>query len=200
LSVLIEGEVLMKKNIILSFHPDFFRPILYGIKKYEYRKSFCKEPVRAYLYLTRPVSEFIGIMELGKVHHPGDIKSMFSNNHDINKRMDVCIENKERAIVPIESFRMFKKPISLSEIKKIGIDFTVPRAFTYIDNKEILKYLESLETFEKEFFHSHEYIYKDNIGVMCSEMEKLDEFIQMDKEFMKSERAILIKSQYVNKP
>ncbi|WP_144512119.1 hypothetical protein [Bacillus sp. FJAT-22090] len=190
----------MKKNIILSFHPDYLRPILHGIKKYEYRKSFCREPVRAYLYLTSPVREFIGIMELGQVLHPADIKSKFSKNHDVNKRMDICLENKERAIVPIESFQMFTKPISLSEIKKIATDFTVPRAFTYIDNKEILKYLESLETYEKEFFHSHEYIYKDNIGVTCSEMEKLDEFIQKDQKFMKSERANLIKSQYVNKP
>ena len=190
----------MKKNIILSFHPDYFRPILYGIKKYEYRKSFCKEPVRAYLYLTSPVSEFIGILELGLAHHPVDIKSTFFEDHNINKRMDTCIENKERAIVPIESFQMFKMPISLSKIKNNGIDFTVPRAFTYIDNKEILIYLESQETYEKEFFHSHENIYKDNIGVMCSEMEKLDEFIQKDNKFMNSDRANLIKSQYVNKP
>ena len=41
-----------KKNIFLSFRPEFFRPILYDIKKYEYRKRFCDEPTCAYLYLS----------------------------------------------------------------------------------------------------------------------------------------------------
>lgn len=40
----------MKKTIFLSFRPEFFRPILYGIKMYEYRKRFCEKPTTAYLY------------------------------------------------------------------------------------------------------------------------------------------------------
>ncbi|MDE0581694.1 hypothetical protein ON064_01355 [Planococcus sp. A6] len=189
----------MKKNIILSFHPDYFRPILYGIKKYEYRKSFSKESVRAYLYLTKPVSEFIGILELDKPQNPIDIKSMFYENSTINERMAICIENKERAIVPIESFQLFKNPISVAAIKNMDINFTVPRAFSYIDNHELLNFLEGQETFEKEFVHSHESIFEDNIGVMCSEMEKSEEFIQKDKEFMDSDKANLIKSGYLTR-
>lgn len=56
----------MKREIFLSFRPEFFRPILYNLKKYEYRKRFCNEPTTAYLYLSAPVQEVIGIMELGK--------------------------------------------------------------------------------------------------------------------------------------
>ena len=29
------------KEIFLSFRPEYFKPLLYGIKKYEYRKRFC---------------------------------------------------------------------------------------------------------------------------------------------------------------
>ena len=38
------------KEIFLSFRPEYFKPLLYGIKKYEYRKRFCDEETRAYLY------------------------------------------------------------------------------------------------------------------------------------------------------
>ncbi|MEI5905977.1 hypothetical protein WAK64_02700 [Bacillus spongiae] len=189
----------MKKNIVLSFHPDYFRPILYGIKKYEYRKAFCKEPIRAYLYLTRPVSEFIGILELGEAIHPEFIKATFCENHAIQKRMDICINKREKAIIPIKSFQLFKKPIPFSKIKDGGLDFKVPRGFTYIDEKKILQYLESQEVYDREFIHSHQHIYEDNIGVMCKEMERSDEFIQRDKDFNLSERSHLVKSNYVNK-
>lgn len=70
----------MKRKIFLSFRPEFFRPILYGIKKYEYRKRFCKESVTAYLYLSTPVKEIIGIIELGQ---PLIIKEIIS---DIDKK------------------------------------------------------------------------------------------------------------------
>ncbi|MEG1009585.1 MAG: hypothetical protein RSF67_07240, partial [Clostridia bacterium] len=55
----------MKRKIFLSFRPEFFRPIFYDIKKYEYRKRFCKEATTAYLYLSSPCQKVIGIMELG---------------------------------------------------------------------------------------------------------------------------------------
>ena len=62
-----------KKHIFLSFRPEFFRPILYDIKKYEYRKRFCDEPTCAYLYLSSPVKKVIGIMQLGKRIHMDQI-------------------------------------------------------------------------------------------------------------------------------
>ena len=189
----------MKKNIILSFHPDYFRPLLYGLKKYEYRKSFCNEPVRAYLYLTKPVSEFIGILELGKALHPQDLKALYVENQKILNRMDRCIENKERAIVPIESLQLFKEPISIKDINDMEFNFRVPRSFTYIDGKDILSFLESRKTYVEEFCHQHDGIYEDNIGVMCSEMEKLEEFILLDEKFLSSDKAHLIKSSYVAK-
>ena len=54
------------KEIFLSFRPEYYKPLLYGIKKYEYRKRFCDEKTKAYLYLSGKVRQVIGIMELGK--------------------------------------------------------------------------------------------------------------------------------------
>lgn len=73
----------MKKPIFLSFRPEFFRPILYDIKKYEYRKRFCKEPTTAYLYLSAPIQEVIGIMELGVPIMTKDIINQYSPCQDV---------------------------------------------------------------------------------------------------------------------
>ena len=54
------------KEILLSFKVEYFRPLLYGIKKYEYRKRFCDEETKAYLYLSGKSRQVIGILELGK--------------------------------------------------------------------------------------------------------------------------------------
>ena len=54
------------KEIFLSFRPEYFKPLLYGIKKYEYRKRFCDEETKAYLYLSGKSRQVVGIMELGK--------------------------------------------------------------------------------------------------------------------------------------
>ncbi len=35
------------KEILLSFKDDYYEPLLYGLKKYEYRKRFCAEEVKA---------------------------------------------------------------------------------------------------------------------------------------------------------
>ena len=45
------------KEIFLSFRPEYFKPLLYGIKKYKYRKRFCNEETKAYLYLSGKVKK-----------------------------------------------------------------------------------------------------------------------------------------------
>ena len=82
----------MKKQIFLSFRPEFFRPILYGIKKYEYRKRFCKEAATAFLYLSAPIQEVIGIMELGVPIMTKDIITKYPSDSDIYERTKHCID------------------------------------------------------------------------------------------------------------
>lgn len=55
------------KEIFLSFSPEYFKPLLYDIKKYEYRKRFIDEETKAYLYLSGKSRQVIGVMELGKL-------------------------------------------------------------------------------------------------------------------------------------
>ena len=87
-----------KKNIFLSFRPEFFRPILYDIKKYEYRKRFCDEPTCAYLYLSSPVKKVIGIMQLGKPIHMDQIIENYDVNSVIYSRIESCLNNVKLSI------------------------------------------------------------------------------------------------------
>src|SRR5690554_5039456 len=103
----------MKRELFLSFRPEFFRPILYGIKKYEYRKRFCKEPVKAYLYLSSPIREIIGIMELGQPLIINEIINNIDKQTQAYTRLENCLKNREQYAIPIESLRLYKKPISM---------------------------------------------------------------------------------------
>lgn len=38
------------KEIFFSFRPEYFKPLLYGIKKYEYRKDFVMKK-RKHIYI-----------------------------------------------------------------------------------------------------------------------------------------------------
>lgn len=51
------------KEIFLSFRPEYFKPILYGLKMYEYRKRFCDEETKAYLYLSGKKRIVIGVIK-----------------------------------------------------------------------------------------------------------------------------------------
>lgn len=188
----------MKREIFLSFSPDFFRPILYGIKKYEYRKRFCTEPTRAYLYLSSPVREIIGIMELGEPIIIEDIINNYDKNSIVYERLSKSIESREKFAIPIESFQLFKKPIGIDKIKKLAPNFFVPQCYLDITKHEKLyNYIKSREVFEPEFTHKHFEIYHDNIGCTCREMETFQEFKELDNKYKNDNKYDIVKSGYL---
>lgn len=190
----------MKRNIFLSFKPEFFRPILYGIKKYEYRKRFCKEKVRAYLYLSSPVHEVIGVMELGEPLLIGEVIKSVDNNSLAYRRLNNCLDNREQYAIPIESLKLYKTPVPISKIKKINPDFFVPHSYLNIENhSNIFEFLNDQEMYTKEFHHEHKDIYIDNIGATCKEMEMSDEFKVKDKEYTSEKKYDIIKSGYLTR-
>ena len=158
-----------KKIIFLSFRPEFFRPILYDIKKYEYRKRFCDEPTTAYLYLSSPVRKVIGIMELGKPLHIDEIVLNYGKNADVYRRLNDCLNVGEKYAIPIESFQLFKTPISIDKIKEIEPNFFVPQCYLNLENyNNVLSYLKNQDMYDIEFFNKHDKIYEDNLAMTWS--------------------------------
>ena len=92
------------KEIFLSFRPEYIKPILYGLKKYEYRKRFCNEETKAYLYLSGKTRKVIGIMELGKPIHLDKTRNNYIDYPETLKRVDEYILNRDTFALPIKTF------------------------------------------------------------------------------------------------
>lgn len=189
----------MKKEIFLSFKPEFFRPILYNIKKYEYRKRFCMEAATAYLYLSAPLQEVIGIMELGVPIKTKDIADKYPDESMIHKRIQHCIDVGEFFAIPIESLQLYKKPISISTIKQLEPSFHVPQCYLGIANyKNVYAYLKKQERYDVEFYNEHDSIYEDNFGMTCKEMELTPEFERKDEIYTNTPKYDIIRCGYLN--
>lgn len=184
----------LNKNIFLSFRPEFFRPILYGIKKYEYRKRFCKEPTTAYLYLSSPVQEVVGVVEFLKPMISEELLSSYSKEDIVHTRIERSIRNGEHYIIPIRSLRLFETPISIKELKRINPRFFIPQCYCNLENQEaIFEYLKSKKLMNKEFEFEHSKIYEENLCVLCSEMEEMEEYKEKDAIFRRNPKYEKIK-------
>lgn len=161
------------KEIFLSFRPEYFKPLLYGIKKYEYRKRFCNEETRAYLYLSGKSRQVIEIMELGKPIRLDLTRDNYLKYPQTLKRIDEYILNKDINAIPIKSLALFDNPISLDEIRKVIPDFMPPQMYFILDNHPKLKSLLKKQSIkEKQFVHKHDKIYYDNLAMSVGELEK----------------------------
>lgn len=165
------------KEIFLSFRPEYFKPLLYGIKKYEYRKRFCDEETKAYSYLSGKSRQVVGIMELGKPIRLDLTRDNYLDYPETLKRVDEYILNNDINAIPIKSLALFDHPINLDEIRNVIPNFMPPQMYFVLDNHPKLKsLLEHHLVNEKIFVHSHDEIYYDNLAMSVSELEKTDEF------------------------
>jgi len=189
----------MKKQIFLSFKPNFFRPILYDIKKYEYRKRFCKEATTVYLYLSAPLQVVIGVMEMGVPIMIKETLDKYPGDNIINKRAQSCIESGELYAIPIESLQLYKEPISISKINQIAPTFRVPRCYLDITKfNEVYTYLHSQDMYDIEFYNEHYNLYENNFGCTCKEMELTLEFAQKDIIYTSNPKYSIVKCGYLN--
>jgi predicted transcriptional regulator len=189
-----------KKYIFLSFRPEFFRPILYDIKKYEYRKRFCNEPTCAYLYLSSPVKKVIGIMQLGKPILMDQIIENYNVNSVIYSRIKSCLNGGEKFAIPIESFTLFKTPIGIEKLKELDEHFVAPQCYLNLENyPTIFNYLKNQDCYDVEFLNTHNQIYEDNFAMTCKEMEQTEEFNRKDKLYTSQKKYSIIECGYITK-
>lgn len=173
----------MKKEVILSFKPEYFKPIMFGMKKYEYRKRFNKEPLRAYLYLSRPAQTIIGILELGKAIRLNDLIETLDKESIQYENTERMLEEGDYLAIPIEELKLFDHPLSLEEIQWMDPKFKPPMSYAYASNYPSLhKELKSRTFKTLPFKHNHKTI-DDNIGVFCSTMEREETFMKSNTEY-----------------
>ena len=188
------------KNIFLSFRPEFFRPILYDIKKYEYRKRFLKEESIAYLYLSAPVQEVIGIMILGKAIMTEEIKETYKNRPLVYERLNKASAGKEKYIIPIISLKLFEKSVTKAELEVNDKKFNVPHCYFNLENyPKTFNFLKEQITMDAEFLNDHANVFENNLGMTCAEMELTKEFIEKDRKYINDIKYKHIKSGYINR-
>lgn len=73
-------RVKMNENIIIK--PEVFQTVLSGEKIYEHRRVFPDGPVKAYIYISRPVQALDGILYLGNKVNIIDWKEKYKDDMD----------------------------------------------------------------------------------------------------------------------
>ena len=154
------------KEILLSFHPRAYGPLYDGIKMYEYRRRFCGEETKAYLYLSGKERKIVGVMMLGEKIRLDHTRDDYLKYPDTLKRVDEYIALGDINAIPIKSLTLFKEPITLDEIRESVPEFRPPRMYYVLnDDTPIRKILKDRELDEPLFIHKHEDIYYDNLGM-----------------------------------
>jgi len=126
----------MRKIALLSIKPKFANQILFGIKKFEYRKKpISDDTTHILLYMTAPVMRIVGIVTIKEIHSgapsmiwektkakAGIVRS-FYRTYFQNTKTAYAIELD--TVIP---FNQWIDP------KKLNNNFRAPQSFKYIDN------------------------------------------------------------------
>lgn len=172
------------KTLFLSLKDIYYKSLLYGLKKYEYRKRFCQEETRAYLYLSGKERKVVGYLDLGKPIRLDLTKDDYKNYPETFKRVESYLKEGILNAVPIKSLTLYKQPISLKELRNLISGFMPPQMYYVIDNKENLKdFLEKRKIDKQVVSHSHESIYYDNLALSVSEIMKTEEYQKIDQNY-----------------
>lgn len=150
-------------TILISFEPYWFDFLEKGIKKFEYRKHFPKDKVTAYFYVSNPVKAITGIAEFDYRQNLSDWKNIYKDRpNTVQKRIDEFLMDCTYA-VPVLKFQPTNK-ISLNTLRTEVPSFVVPRMYYYIDNTELLTYLnKNLKPSCQALHHSFEIMDDDDI-------------------------------------
>ena len=130
------------RTILLSFTPYWFDRLENNTLKFEYRKHFPQDDSTVYFYISSPIKAISGC---AYCLHPEPLCTWLERFKDrpndvllrINDYLKDC-----RYAVPIRTFQKTNK-ITLQKLQQDIPNFIVPRMYYYIDNSDLLQYLES---------------------------------------------------------
>ena len=129
------------RTMLISFKPEVFEKILSGEKIYEHRKVFPDEPIKAYIYISRPVQALAGIIYLGNKTYLSSWKEKYNHDSAAISRIDEYMKHYAVAM-EIQKFQNTNQ-ISLSNIRETFREFLIPQMYYYLDGTELLDYLEN---------------------------------------------------------
>lgn len=150
------------RTMLLSFKADVYKRVVSGEKIYEHRKVFPDEPVLAYLYVSAPVKAIVGIMKLEHRTSIENWKTKYSYDPAAITRIEAYLEHHKFAM-EIAEFQETNS-ISLDKLRNDLPRFVVPQMYYYIDDTELLDYLEkNLKPIGEKIVHDFSNITSDLI-------------------------------------
>lgn len=73
------------RTMLLSLRPDVFDNVRTGKKIFEHRKVFPDEPIKAYIYVSRPRQELAGVMLLNNRQKLSDWETRYAYDESAQK-------------------------------------------------------------------------------------------------------------------
>lgn len=132
---------------MISFQPKWYEQIKNGKKIYEYRTQFPKEPVVAYMYVSKPVQAIVGYVEFGERIPLSKWADIYKNDVEISQRIEEYM-TRRKFVAPILSYTD-TVPISLDDINRNLSKFIIPQSYYYLDNyPELFEYIKSHTVFK----------------------------------------------------
>lgn len=154
----------MMRTMLLSLKPEVFQNVKSGTKIYEHRRVFPDEPIKAYIYISRPIQALAGIMYLGNKTNIEDWKEKYKDDADAQKRIDEYLKHF-KVVMEIQKFQNTSS-IALEDIKKVFPNFLIPQMYYYLDDHPLLQYLnDNLVPIGEPITHTFENITSDQICV-----------------------------------
>ena len=126
----------MQKIALISIKPKFANQILFGVKKFEYRKrSVSADTTHLVLYMTAPVMRIVGMVTIKKVHSgaPSTIWEKTKSRAGITRSFyRAYFKNAKTAYaIELNTVTPFNQWI---DPKELDNNFRAPQSFKYIDN------------------------------------------------------------------
>jgi len=120
-------------NVLLSIKPRYVEKILNGTKKYEFRRSLFKKPVRRIeIYSSSPVQKLVGFFVPGKIveDSPANLWKHFKNDAGITEKEFFAYFHKKEIgyAIEIAQVDIYQPPIDpFLEFS----NFIPPQSFVY---------------------------------------------------------------------
>lgn len=151
------------RTILLSFDTEWFERLENNRLKFEYRKVLPAGELKVYFYVSSPTKAISGIAHFGDREELSTWLEKYSDRAgEVTERIHDYLQECRYAI-RIKDFQKTNK-ITLTQLKNDIPDFIVPRMYYYLDNTELLEYLENnLVSQGEKYINTFDVIEDDDI-------------------------------------
>ena len=155
------------KEILLSFKPNIFELIRSGKKIFEYRKNFPDGKVRAYMYVSKPVQQIVGYVDLDNRIDLIEWENKYSKYKEVSRRIDEYRSRNNKYVMPIMTFQMTSS-ISLEQIRKNISKFVIPQSYYYLSTfPELNEFVHNnIIEYEEKIHNDFSVINQDDICIL----------------------------------